>query len=131
MELITSQNNFDDFLKTRFVSGAFLQSSFWQDFLKTQDKNFWQLAVLENNQVIASCLLYEKKLPFAKSYLYAPKGPIFASQLTDQQKQAALSLILSKVRDVTVKTKKYEEIFVYSIFRSINNRFNNIYSKQK
>ena len=111
MELITSQKSFDDFLKTRFVSGAFLQSGFWQDFLKLQNKNFWQLAVIDNNQTIAACLLYEKKLPLAKSYLYAPKGPIFRSDLTDQQKQEALSLILSKVRDVTVKTKKYEEIF--------------------
>jgi peptidoglycan pentaglycine glycine transferase (the first glycine) len=111
MELISSQENFDDFLKTRFVSGAFLQSAFWQDFLKLQNKNIWQLAVLENNQVVATCLLYEKKLPFGKSYLYTPKGPIFASQLTDNQKSEAMSLILSKVRDVTVKTKQYQEIF--------------------
>ena len=111
MELITSQNNFDDFLKTRFVSGAFLQSSFWQDFLKIQNKNIWQLAVLDNNQVIASCLLYEKKLPFSKSYLYAPKGPMFRSDLTDKQKQSVLSLILSKAREVTIKTKQHQEIF--------------------
>lgn len=111
MELIISQDNFDDFLQTRFVSGAFLQSSFWQNFLKLQNINFWQLAVVENQQTIATCLLYEKKLPLGKSYLYAPKGPIFRSDLSDQQKQEALSLILSKTRDVTIKTKQYQEIF--------------------
>ncbi len=111
MELRPSKENFDSFVGARFISSNFLQSSIWQDFLKAQKKNFWQLAVIDNNEVIATCLLYENKLPFGRSYLFAPKGPIISDKISDVQKKEALELILSKARDVTIETKKHQEIF--------------------
>lgn len=111
MELLTEKNAYDDFLKTRFVSGNFLQSSVWQSFLDVQAKNWWQLAVIDNNQTVASCLFYENKLPLSRSYFYAPKGPIFLEGIVDQKKQEALKLMLSKIRDITIDTKQAQEIF--------------------
>ncbi|RJQ33773.1 peptidoglycan bridge formation glycyltransferase FemA/FemB family protein [Candidatus Parcubacteria bacterium] len=111
MELILSNENFDDFVGARFISSNFLQSSIWQDFLSAQKKNFWQLAITDNGKLIATCLLYENRLPYGKSYLYAPKGPIISDEISVEQKKGAVELILSKVRDVTVETKKYQEIF--------------------
>ncbi|MBT7228296.1 peptidoglycan bridge formation glycyltransferase FemA/FemB family protein, partial [Candidatus Parcubacteria bacterium] len=111
MELVNKKNNYDEFLKTRFISGNFLQSSIWQDFLDKQKKVFWQVAVIENNQTIASCLLYENKLMMGRSYLYAPKGPIISNELSDQKIKQALGLILSRARDIAISTTKKEEIF--------------------
>ncbi|PLX25147.1 hypothetical protein C0580_03230 [Candidatus Parcubacteria bacterium] len=111
MELKLSDKNFDDFVGARFVSSNFLQSSVWQEFLRVQNKNFWQLVVSRQNEVVATCLLYENRLPYGKSYLFAPKGPIISDKINDNEKKEALSLILSKVRDVTIETKKYQEIF--------------------
>lgn len=111
MELINQKNNYDEFLKTRFVSGDFLQSSIWQDFLGRQKKNFWQLAVIENNQTIATCLLYENNLLMGRSYLYAPKGPIISDSLSDEKTKEALGLIFSKARDIAISTTKKEEVF--------------------
>ncbi|MCD4761269.1 peptidoglycan bridge formation glycyltransferase FemA/FemB family protein [bacterium] len=112
MTLNSEEKNYDEFLKTRFISGSFLQSSIWRDFLKAQKLNTWQAAIIENNQTIAVCLFYENKLPLDRSYLYAPKGPIIDNGLSDQKKQEALALILSKVRDVTKETRQREEIFL-------------------
>lgn len=111
MELITDNKNFDDFLKSRFVSGAFLQSSFWQEFLKKQNKRFWQLGVIEDENVIATALFYENKLPLDRSYLYSPKGPLISNVVSLDKQKEALELILSKARDITIDTKRKEEIF--------------------
>lgn len=111
MNLVVETKNRDDFLKARFVSGNFLQSSIWQDFLSRQNLRSWRATVLENNEVIATCLFYEKKLPFDRSYLYAPKGPVVSENISKEKRIEALELILSKARDVTIKTKRQEEIF--------------------
>ncbi len=113
MELFVDNNiKVDDFLKTRFISGNFLQSSWWRDFLKIQNKNFWQIVVAEKNETIASCLLYENVLPLGRSYLYAPKGPIISYNISESARREAMALILSKARDITAATKKRAEIFL-------------------
>ena len=104
--------NRDKFLAKDFVSGNFLQSTIWKDFLELQGKKFWQLTVTDQNkEIIAICLLYENRLWFGKSYLYAPKGPVFVAGATESEKQEALALILSQIRDITIATHKYEELF--------------------
>jgi len=111
MELSLSNKNFDKFVSTRFISSNFLQSSIWVDFLLAQKKTFWQLVVTEKDEVVGTCLLYENKLPYGRSYLFAPKGPIISDKISGAKKQEALRLILSKARDLTIETKKHEEIF--------------------
>lgn len=111
MQVVLEEKNYDDFLSTRFVSGNFLQSQIWRDFLRAQGKRFWQLALVEKQETIGVCLVYENKLPLSRSYFYIPKGPIFSSSLTEQQKKEGLALFLSKLRDLTVATRKYQEIF--------------------
>lgn len=111
MKLVLDNNQHDDFLTARFVSGSFLQSSIWQDFLDKQGLRSWRATVLDNNNLVATCLFYEKKLPFDRSYLYAPKGPIVDENVSIKKQIEALELILSQARDITIKTKKQEEIF--------------------
>jgi len=101
----------DQFLQSRFVSGSFLQSTFWEKFLNKQGLRSWRLNISDGNRLLATCLVYEKKLPLEKSYLYAPKGPIFSSAASDQQRKEALKLILGKIRDVTVYTDRFSEVF--------------------
>ncbi len=76
-----------------------------------QGKRYWQMAVLENQATIATCLFYQNDLPLGRSYLYAPKGPIFDANISAGQKAEAFNLILSKARDITAGTRKKEEIF--------------------
>lgn len=111
MNLVLDNNNYDEFLKTRFVSGNFLQSSFWQEFLNKQNLRSWRATVLDNDKIVATCLFYERKLLLSRSYLYAPRGPIISHQISADKQKEALELILSKARDITIATKKQEEIF--------------------
>lgn len=104
----------NNFLKTEdFYSGSFLQSILWRDFLDKQHKINWQINISdENNEPFLSCLLYENKLPFGKSYLYAPKGPVLKNGLSTDQIHEILSLFFSKTRDLEIETKTQEEIFL-------------------
>lgn len=111
MNLVLDNNQYDDFLSARFISGGFLQSSIWEKFLTKQEINFWRATVLDNNQIIATCLFYEKKLPLDRSYLYAPKGPVIDEAISEDKQVEALELILSQARTITIKTKRQEEIF--------------------
>ncbi len=111
MELVQETINKDELLKAKFVSGNFLQSSIWKDFLDAQRKRNWQLFIKEGKKIIGTCLIYENKLPMGKSYLYSPKGPLFFVELNDDKRQEAMFLILSKAREITVQTSKYQEIF--------------------
>lgn len=108
----TEKNN--NFLKLEnFYSGSFLQSKLWQDFLDKQQKKNWQINITdEKGELFLSCLLYENKLPFGKSYLYAPKGPVLKNDLKQEDKQELLALFFSKTRDLMVETKTKEEIFL-------------------
>ncbi len=112
MQAEVDNKKYDDILTDSFFSGAFLQSHLWMDFLAAQEKRFWQIIVTENESVLAKCLLYENKLAFGKSYLYAPKGPVFKNDLSDEQTEEAAKLILSKIRDISINTKRREEVFL-------------------
>ncbi|MCB9803078.1 peptidoglycan bridge formation glycyltransferase FemA/FemB family protein [Candidatus Nomurabacteria bacterium] len=112
MEVLVKNTNQEVFLSARFLSGAFLQSDLWKDFLSAQQKRFWQITTWEKDELLALCLLYENKLPLGKSYLYAPKGPVFKNDLDEEMRAEALRLILSKTRDLTIETKKIEEVFL-------------------
>jgi peptidoglycan pentaglycine glycine transferase (the first glycine) len=127
MELVIDNNNYDDFLKARFIPGNFLQSSIWKDFLNQQSRRSWRATVLEDEKIIATCLFYEKKLPFDRSYLFAPKGPIISDKVLEEKQTEALELILSKVRDITAVTRKQEEIF----FKLELVKFNLVLDKMK
>lgn len=111
MQLVIDNSNHDIFLNTKFSPGSFLQSGLWRDWLSKQGKKYWQLVVLDEQKIVATCLLYENKLLLGHNYLYAPKGPFFSQQLSLEQRKLALDLILSKVRDVTADTSKSAEIF--------------------
>jgi lipid II:glycine glycyltransferase (peptidoglycan interpeptide bridge formation enzyme) len=111
MDITMNAHNYDEFLE-QFPLGSFLQSRFWKRFLTAQGKKNWQLNVYDDeHHVVAHALIYTNKLPFGKSYLYCPKGPIFLPSLDDEQRKEALELILSQVRDITIATRRREEIF--------------------
>ncbi|MDD5749418.1 MAG: peptidoglycan bridge formation glycyltransferase FemA/FemB family protein [Patescibacteria group bacterium] len=111
MRLLRNEVDYDYFLQSRFISGAFLQSSLWRNFLKKQKKTYWQTVVFKDDELAALCLFYQNELPFDFSYLYAPKGPVVAYNLSPEERKEALALILSSARDVSVETKKKKELF--------------------
>src|SRR3989344_2385796 len=105
MDISLNEHNNTDYLE-QFPLGSFLQSRFWKDFLVIQGKKSWQLSVYDDGRLVAHCLLSNTNLPFGKSYLYAPKGPVVLPTLTAEQRKEAFELILSQIRDITIATRK-------------------------
>lgn len=118
MQFNVENKGIDQFLQTRFISGAFLQSTVWQEFLSAQKLRNWRINILDRSKTVCTCLFYEKHLPLEKTYLYSPKGPIFAAGTTPGEQKEALRLLLGKLRDVTAYTERYTEIFFRSELES-------------
>ncbi|OGY91139.1 MAG: hypothetical protein A3B31_01290 [Candidatus Komeilibacteria bacterium RIFCSPLOWO2_01_FULL_53_11] len=110
MDISLNAHNHDQFLE-QFPLSSFLQSRFWKRFLSLLDKKYWQLNVYDDNRLLAHCLIYTNKLIMGKSYLYSPKGPLIIPDLDESHRKEALELILSQVRDITIATRKREEVF--------------------
>src|SRR3989344_4523443 len=110
MDISLNAHNHDQFLE-QFPLSSFLQSRFWKRFLGLLGKKYWQLNVYDDNHLLAHCLIYTNKLIMGKSYLYSPKGPLIIPDLDENSRKEALELILSQIRDITIATRKREEIF--------------------
>ncbi|MFA6304598.1 MAG: peptidoglycan bridge formation glycyltransferase FemA/FemB family protein [Patescibacteria group bacterium] len=111
MELkLISQQELNNFVATQPHS-QLLQSYSWGEFNKTLDHHLWRLGIFNNEQIVACATIINNKLPLQKSYLYCPRGPIFSQELNEAKKETALKLIFSKTRDITIATRKSEEIF--------------------
>jgi len=89
---ITENHLWNNFIATHGPkSGAFLHSYEWSIFQEQFGLKVWKLGVVENNatrinanqnadlrgNLTAAALVIKHPLPFGKSYLYCPRGPIF------------------------------------------------------
>ena len=79
---MTQKKSWNDFLIQHF--GSFLQSWEWGEMMKADGRKIWRLALQgDNEKILMSALIIKYDLPFAKSYLYIPRGPVFSLSLTD------------------------------------------------
>ena len=60
MELVLDTDKYNQLLKTRLVSGNFLQSNVWRDFLNKQGLRSWRATVLDNNKAVG--ILFADKI---------------------------------------------------------------------
>lgn len=136
----------DDFVSSQEQS-QFLQSWAWGEFQKSLNRQVWRYGVYlnadelsENKEaagakktsgLIASASFIQHLLGLKKSYLYCPRGPVFNTSLSQNQKTEALKLLLSKARDLTSQTKNAEEVFFrYEPTTSINLSFADSLNKE-
>lgn len=100
---IDDQETIDAFLANRFPSsGQFLQSWTWGELQKIDGRKTWRLGIIDQGTLVASTLLIRHPLPFEKSYLYCPKGPVMAEErLTDPAfRNKAFLLLFEKIREI-------------------------------
>ena len=59
--------------------GSFLQSWEWGEVMEADGRKIWRLAVQEGGgKILMAALAVKYDLPFGKSYLYVPRGPVFS-----------------------------------------------------
>ena len=100
------KEKFDDFVKNHKTKSHFLQSLSWGEFSKIK-KNltpYYLGLVNEEDEIVASVLLLEKKLPMNKCYFYAPRGFVI-----DYKKK---ELVREMTKKVVEFAKKKKAIFV-------------------
>jgi len=108
MQIVQIQENRRNEWNQAIISspyGNFLQSFEWGKFQKSLDRKIWRLAILEkiNNNLSSAYLLttiIKHNLPFGKSYLYCPRGPI-----VEKSKIDIIKLLLKEIKDIAKKEK--------------------------
>ncbi len=93
-------------------SESFLQSWEWGEFQKSIGREVYRIGFEENNEIIVIALLIKYNLPFGKSYLYCPRGPVINEsriKYLAYQQAGQESRILDFVFDEIKKIAKEEK----------------------
>jgi len=89
--------DYDLFVLTH-PQGNLWQSSIWGEFREKafpREIKTLRLAVLEETRIVATCQLLLQRLPFQKSWLYAPRGP-----LLDWNNQEIKQLLFQEIQKI-------------------------------
>ena len=71
-----TKEEWNAFVAANAEDGGVLQSWEWGELEQAEGHRVWRLAWEESGELIACCLLIERRLSFGWKYLYAPRGPI-------------------------------------------------------
>lgn len=77
---------------------SFLQTWQWGALQEKMDIPHWHIVVEENGIIMAVALVLERSLKLKYSWLYIPRGPLFAPGISNEQKQAAWEVLEEKLR---------------------------------
>lgn len=77
---------------------SFLQTWQWGALQEKMDIPHWHIVVEENGIIMAVALVLERSLKLKYSWLYIPRGPLFAPGISSEQKQAAWEVLEEKLR---------------------------------
>lgn len=66
---------------------------------KTEGRDkFWAIVVKNNqDEILASAVVFRQTLPFGKSWIYCPRGPLFNTLKFDTQAQSVAALLFSQI----------------------------------
>ena len=106
MKFITNieKDRYEEFVKNNKKS-HFLQSYAWGEFAK-KEKNLipHYVGLEDNNKLVATALILEKKLPLHLSYFYIPRGYVLDYNNLDILKEFT--------KDIKEYAKRYKAIFI-------------------
>ena len=102
LELVElKEKEYEKFMTENKEKSHFLQSYMWGEFSKKKKKlTPYYLGLRDNNKLVATALLLQKKLPLGYSYFYSPRGFII-----DYLDKDLLSEFTSKIKNY-IKSKK-------------------------
>ena len=96
------KEKFDEFVKSHKTKSHFLQSLAWGEFAK-EKKNLtphYLGLINDNDEIVATALLLEKKLPMNMCYFYAPRGFVL-----DFNKKELVKTMTEKIVEYAKKNK--------------------------
>lgn len=108
MELLTigkeRREDWDGFL-LRHSPESFLQSFAWGEFQIAAGHAVRRFALGEGTEILAVASIVEYRLPLGFCYWYLPRGPVVASQLPAEKRNAIWSHLLGQIRSAAKKQR--------------------------
>ena len=86
-------------------SESFLQSWEWGNFQQTMGKKIYRIGVEDEGQILTVALLIRYNLPFGKSYLYCPRGPVLSQKFIKSKVYKVVDLLFEEIEKIA-KTEK-------------------------
>jgi lipid II:glycine glycyltransferase (peptidoglycan interpeptide bridge formation enzyme) len=107
---IKNQNLWNNFILKE--KGDFLQSWQWAEFQQSLGRKVFLLAGIKDNgkefkpeSLLAEILLIKYPLPFGKSYLYSPHGPLISQSLNPLEVKKVLEDLFSQIKKIAQTEK--------------------------
>lgn len=79
---------------------SFLQSWQWGDLQKKLGVRSWRVVIEDGTKILAVALVLERKLQLGYSWLYVPRGPIFAEGLSEADVNMAWQVFEEKLKSL-------------------------------
>ncbi|NOQ68083.1 peptidoglycan bridge formation glycyltransferase FemA/FemB family protein [Patescibacteria group bacterium] len=86
-------------------SESFLQSWEWGNFQQVADKKIFRIGIKDNDEIIAVALIVKHDLPFGRSYLYCPRGPVVAESRIKNQELRIPNILFDEIKKIAKKEK--------------------------
>ncbi len=86
-------------------SESFLQSWEWGNFQQVADKKIFRIGIKDNDEIIAVALIIKHNLPFGRSYLYCPRGPVVAESRIKNQELRIPNILFDEIKKIAKKEK--------------------------
>ncbi len=154
---IKDKSTWSNFIITNGEYSAFLHSWQWGEFQESLGRKIWRLGVFENEKLEAVALVIKNKLPFGKSYLYIPRGPILHNteparnashsesgkhithNILDYLKNEAIFLRIDPIEKLQIENLKAREVpavqpqhtLVLDLYKSADELFSEMHSKTR
>ena len=116
------KNSFNEFVEK---NGTFLQSFDWGEFKNNFEWKPYRFAVINKGIWVLSASVLQKKLPFNKSFLYVPEGPVLNKEHwgSPSKIKEYVSALLNKIESYSEKEN--------AIFLRIEPSFENVQPKHR
>jgi len=97
-----NKDNWNNFIRKNVKPASFLQSWDWGCFNTDElGNNISRVALIENNDLVMAGMTIEKDLPFGRSFLYCPRGLVWAKEYMEIRAQAYGDIM----KDLTINYK--------------------------
>ncbi len=84
---------------------SFLQIWEWGDVQEKFQIKTWRLIVEDNGKIFALALMLRRDLPFGRSWLYIPRGPIFPKDISAEDQAHAWRNLMGHIQGISEQEK--------------------------
>jgi len=97
IEEIKNKEKWDEFVASKKGS-QFLQSYYWGEFKKGLGYKVRRFVFTEDEDIKMTAQVIKKDLPLGNNYLYCPRGPVLAEDLSDDEKTEIIDEFIKKIK---------------------------------